>query len=352
MSSPKVTWNEDSTISVKPPRRPKKLTGTRLAAVMGLNRWCTPFKAWCEITRTWKEPFEDTPSTLAGKAIEPLQIAYMREAWLMGDLRDPTDLYGPDYRERTRYDFFDDEVFGGMWDAVLVGEDGLSVTAVLEFKTTKRPQDWAEDVPEYYAAQAALYAYLLGVDQVYMVASFLGEADLERPEAFAPSAANTAVVPFTLEGRYGGREGFEERYVFPALEWWRAHVLTGRSPAYDEGDPRDRAILEDLRTAHVEPDADSDALLEELAGRMRALAQAKAAMAADERRCKEIRALLKDLMGGRGERAELRGHGLVCTLTTGTAYAPDEAAMAADGVWERYAVPREVSRMKVDFEKE
>ena len=36
-----------------------------------------------------------------------------------------------------------------------------------------RDRDWAEDIPEYYALQAALYAHLLGVDSVIMVASFL-----------------------------------------------------------------------------------------------------------------------------------------------------------------------------------
>jgi len=68
--------------------------------------------------------------------------------------------------EEKRYDFFPKEkVFGGMWDSLLVDEKGKPQT-VLEFKTTKRSEDWAEDVPEYYALQAALYAYLLGVDDL------------------------------------------------------------------------------------------------------------------------------------------------------------------------------------------
>ena len=57
------------------PRRSalKKITGTRFAAIMGLNKWTTPFNAWCAITRTYEEPFEDTIYTVAGKTIEPKQ---------------------------------------------------------------------------------------------------------------------------------------------------------------------------------------------------------------------------------------------------------------------------------------
>ena len=34
-----MKWNEDKTITITPPKRPKKITGTRFAAIMGLNKW-------------------------------------------------------------------------------------------------------------------------------------------------------------------------------------------------------------------------------------------------------------------------------------------------------------------------
>ena len=52
-----MKWNDDKTITITPPKRPKKITGTRFAAIMGLNKWTTPFNAWCAITRTYEEPF-------------------------------------------------------------------------------------------------------------------------------------------------------------------------------------------------------------------------------------------------------------------------------------------------------
>ena len=167
-------------IETDPPRKPKKITATRLATILGMNKWSTPFAVWCAVCRVY-EKFESTIYTEAGKAIEPLQIGYMKNTYAMTNLRTPTDIYGEDYFKRTYGDFYPETpVLGGMWDSLLVDENGAA-TAVLEFKTSKRTEDWGEDIPEYYAIQAALYAYLLGVDDVIMVASFLTTKDYEHP---------------------------------------------------------------------------------------------------------------------------------------------------------------------------
>lgn len=251
-----LQWNDDGTVSVDPPKRPKKMTGTRFASVLGLNRWSTPFQMWCEITGAQRMPFEDTIYTVAGKAIEPKQIAYMREAYAMDDLIDPTDVWGPDFFKKTWGNFFSHPVLGGMWDSLLVsGEwdktpEGLAgaTEAVLEFKTTKRAEDWVDGPPEYYALQAALYAWLLDCDDVILVVTILGDGDYEHPEEFVVSAANTTPYPFKISERY---PDFEERYVEPALAWWREHVETGESPAFDER--ADAEYLKEMRNASLNP---------------------------------------------------------------------------------------------------
>ena len=55
-----MEWIDGKKIQITPPKRPKKLTATRFATVLGLNPWSTPFEVWCEVTRTWQRPFEDT----------------------------------------------------------------------------------------------------------------------------------------------------------------------------------------------------------------------------------------------------------------------------------------------------
>ena len=252
-----MEWLEGNKIKVVPPKRPKKLTATRFATVLGLNPWSTPFEVWCEITRTYQKPFEETVYTAAGKTIEPKQAQFMKKSYFMTNIVTPTDIYGEDYFNRTYGDFFKDEpIFGGMWDYLLFDENKKPVT-VLEMKTTKRAEDWAKDIPEYYALQAALYAYLLGVDDVIMVASFLSDKDYKDPSQFVPSAKNTITVPFKVSERYPEFK----KLVKKAEKWWKDHVETGISPAFDE--KADAEILKELRTNTLNPESDIEALLRE-----------------------------------------------------------------------------------------
>lgn len=252
-----MEWLEGNKIKVVPPKKPKKLTATRFATVLGLNPWSTPFEVWCEITRTYQKPFEETIYTAAGKTIEPKQAQFMKKSYFMTNIVTPTDIYGEDYFNRTYGDFFKDEpIFGGMWDYLLFNENKKPVT-VLEMKTTKRAEDWAKDIPEYYALQAALYAYLLGVDDVIMVASFLSDKDYKDPAQFIPSAKNTITVPFKVSERYPEFK----KLVKKAEKWWKDHVETGISPAFDE--KADAEILKELRTNTLNPESDIEALLRE-----------------------------------------------------------------------------------------
>lgn len=253
-----MEWLDGNKIQIIPPKRPKKLTGTRFATILGLNPWSTPFEIWCEVTRTYQKPFEDTIYTIAGKTIEPKQAEYMKQTYFMSNLVTPTDLWGKDYFNKTYGDFFKESpVLGGMWDYLLYGKDGKPTT-VLEMKTSKRVEDWKDDIPEYYALQAALYAYLLGVDEVVMVASFLEPKDYDAPEKFVCSGENTITRPFKVSERY---PDFEKKYVKPALKWWKNFVESGISPAFDER--KDAEILKALRTNNLSPETDMAALVKE-----------------------------------------------------------------------------------------
>lgn len=253
-----MEWLDGNKIQIIPPKRPKKLTGTRFATILGLNPWSTPFEIWCEVTRTYQKPFEDTIYTIAGKTIEPKQAEYMKQTYFMSNLVTPTDIWGKEYFRQTYGDFFrESPVLGGMWDYLLYGKDGKPTT-VLEMKTSKRVEDWKDDIPEYYALQAALYAYLLGVDEVIMVASFLEPKDYGNPEKFVCSGENTITRPFKVSERY---PDFEKKYVKPALKWWKDYVESGISPAFDER--KDAEILKALRTNNLSPETDMAALVKE-----------------------------------------------------------------------------------------
>lgn len=349
-----LTFNDDRTVSLdKVPKRLRKLTGTRFASVLGLNRWNTPFQMWCEVTGAYRKPFEETIYTQAGKAIEPKQIAFMRKHYAMDGIVTPTDEYGPDYFKKTWGDFFGDtEVLGGMWDAIVRNEDG-DVETVIECKTTKRAEDWRDEdgclePPEYYALQAALYAWLLDCDEVVMVVSFLQEDDYDDPEAFKCTTANTATITFSMADRY---PDFEDDQVAKALEWWEEHVLTGVSPAYDERVDAD--YLKAMRTTTVDAGASVAKLLKELKAIRRRLAALDAEGAEDAKREKEIKALLKrralESIGSK-DFVEIAGEGIRCSLARTTKKVPNVDAMKAAGVFDEYSIEEESTRFTVTYE--
>ena len=332
-----VEWLDGNRIQVVPPARPKKLTGTRFAAVMGLNAWTTPFEVWCAVTRTYEKPFEDTIYTVAGKTIEPKQAQYMKEAYMMGNLITPTDVFGENYFQRTWGDFFPDQtVLGGSWDYLLVDKEGKPTT-VLEMKTSKRIEDWVDDIPEYYALQAALYAYLLGVDEVIMVASFLEPKDYDNPEKFVCSGENTITRPFKVSERY---PDFEKKYVKPALKWWKDFVESGISPAFDER--KDAEILKALRTNNLSPETDMAALVKEAEDLKVKLDAHAAEVAEDEKRYKvltdTIKAKAVEQFRDGDTKSVITGNRYMWEVRKSERSSIDKKLMEKDGILEKYTV--------------
>ena len=339
-----MKWLDSKQIQITPPKRTKKVTGTRFATILGLNPWSTPFEAWCAITKTFELPFEDTIYTVAGKTIEPKQAEYMKKSYGM-DLITPTDRYGADYFNKTWGDFFPESPhLGGMWDYLGVDEEG-KVDTVLEMKTTKRIEDWQNDAPEYYALQAALYAYLLGVDNVIMVASFLEEKDYTDPSKFVPNIKNTITVEFKVSERY---PGFAEK-VAQVEQWWADHVDAGISPVFDE--KKDAEILKALRTHNLTPDTDIDALIAEAEGLKTEVDKATAAIADKEKRLKEINDIIKEHAMKQfrpgDKKIEVKGSTYTWAISRSETTTIDKKALEADGLLEKYQTKTEQYRMTV-----
>lgn len=349
-----IKW-VDKHIEVAPPKRPKKITGTRLASIFGLNKWNTPFKAWCEITKTYQEPFEDTKFTIAGKAIEPKQAEYMRTAYAMTDLIKPSDIWGEDYFKKTYGDFFpESKHLGGMWD-YLVGKydrtvKGNEVEMVLEMKTTQRSEDWENDIPEYYAIQAALYAWLLGVNDVVMVCSFLDPKDYENPDAFVVSVENTITVPFKVSERYPNFGNM----VAQAEKWWTDHVETGISPDFDE--KADADILKVLRTNTLNPESDIEALIQEGEALQAEVDAVTATIDKKKKRLEAIKKQVKEHMMGQFKegqtKVEAKGGTYVWVLSRSESTKVDEDRLKADGLYEQYSKTEPSYRMTVSKKKE
>ena len=321
-----------------PPKNPKKITATRLATILGLNTWATPFEAWCAITRTYEAPFEDTIYTKAGKIIEPKVIEYLKNTMFM-DIKSPTDVYGPDYFKQTWGDFFKDTpTFGGMWDAL--GDD-----FIVEIKTTKRAEDWEDGAPIYYKIQAALYAYLLGFDRFYMTVSILQDSDYQNPEAFKPSYQNTKIYEYSVSKEFPNFS----LTLAEARVWWYTYVEQGISPQFDE--KKDAAILKELRKHTITPDDYTVTdLLAEYDSLAADIAEVDATIEPKRQRMKEIEEQLKRYMVDQfrdgDKQVVVNGQATKWTLTRSERTTVNTDALKKAGLYDTYTQTKTTLTLK------
>lgn len=332
MAVKKSNWMKagDSTVAVdRINGKPKKLTGTRLGAVFGLNPWKTPFQAWCEITRVAEPPFEGNKFTEAGQVIEPKLIERCRE-YVSPDVVTPEEFYGTDDPKRkTGYDFFEDKVFGGMWDALYKVGDGIR--GVIECKTSSRPQDWEDGVPEHYAVQGLLYAYLLGLDDVWFIVAFLSPEDYDDPAAFECTEDNTVLYHMTVSDEF--RESTEQ-----ARLWWSEHVFDGaESPVFDE--KKDAEYLDLMRTNQIS-NADGlelvDKRIAELRGQIARIREENSLDALENElkaMTDRLKAMMIEELGPTDKKSVFKGWVLAKSERTSV----NSTRLKEDGIYDKYA---------------
>ena len=356
-----IGWN-GSTISVEPPKKTTKISGTRFAAVLGIDPWKTPFEAWCKCTRTWKTPFAGNKHTDAGEIIEPKVFEFLRTSMGFGDrVVTPEDVYGKDHFNTTRGDFFpNSNIFSGMWDA-LIKDDNGNIDYVVEVKTVQvdgrsgsLEDRWKDgEAPHYQALQASLYAYLLGVDKVMMVAVALEDkkGDYEHPEQVIPSYANGNV--YIDEFRVSERYPNFDMYIEKATAWWNTHVLTGISPEFDE--KKDGEILKALRTNTI--DASNIAELLEKAEQLKT--EIEAVMSTLDDKQKELKAILEQIkkhalsqFRDGDTKVSIKGSRYEWVLSKSETTELDKEALEADGLLGKYTKAKTNYRLSTSEIKE
>jgi predicted phage-related endonuclease len=358
-----VKWN-GSTISVEPPKKPKKITGTHFPTIVGVNPFSTDFEVWCRCTRTYEIPFEGNKYTNAGQIIEPKVFEFLRTSMGFGNrLVTPEDVYGKDHFKKTWGDFYPKlPIFGGMWDA-LINDDKGNIEYVVEIKTVQvdgrsgsLEDRWKDgEAPHYQALQASLYAYLLGVDKVMMVAVALEDkkGDYEHPEQVLPSFANGNVYidEFSVSERYPNFD----MYIEKAKAWWHAYVLTGTSPAFDE--KKDAEILKALRTNSV--DTSNTPITDLLAKAEGLKTEIEDAMSTLEGKQKELKAILEQIkkyalsqFRDGDTKVAIKGSRYEWVLSKSNTTELDKEALAEDGLLEKYTKSKTSYRLTTSEIKE
>lgn len=243
--------NNKNIILSEPPKQKLRITGHRIASVLGLNQYQSEFGAWCEITKLVKLPFEDNKYTLFGKAVEPKLIDLVRKKF--PNVMSIEEYYGVNIDRYKWNNFVDDSnVFGGIIDAVSTKEDLKTLTMIVECKSSSKPNLWKNNtVPIDYLLQGCLYSYLKGLDRVLFICCFPQDLDYNHPEQFEPDETNTIMVvkkikDVMIQMPSGEMITFQQAIDY-CEEWWKKYVETGVSPEFDE--VKDKEYLDIIRTS-------------------------------------------------------------------------------------------------------
>lgn len=157
----------------------RKISGTSFAGIVGMSPWDTRFTAMCKFLGLCDEDISSKPAVVAGKVLEEVIVEHCRHLGVIP----ASEVFEPRTGSHDEWPSdFDDPDFVGHLDGMMA--DG---SAVVEVKTTGRPEDWADGVPMHYWLQASLYAHFMGVDKIVFLVGILTDEDRRNPLNWDPA---------------------------------------------------------------------------------------------------------------------------------------------------------------------
>lgn len=199
--------------------RDKGIGGSDVAAIVGLSRYESAYSLWAKKTKQVTELQSDTQPMYWGRKLEPVLLDEFEDRHPEGLLiRDPGTWAHVDYK----------------WQ--LANPDGLFLTpdgelAIVEIKTARFKDDWADGVPAYYRTQVQWYLQTFGLTKAYVAVLFGGQEYEE----------------FCIEANE-----FEQKLNFERAELFWNYVCEVEPPDWDGSS----ATLEAVKKMHptIDPD--------------------------------------------------------------------------------------------------
>lgn len=231
---PRCEYSVEGSVVVTDGSVANKVTGTLVAAILGLSPWTTPFQAACSLLGLAREDISDKPAVKTGQVLEKRIIEYAGERYPEYGLFIPAeDVYGKREGDHDLWaSDFDDDVFGGHVDGIVMDDEGNDY--ILEIKTSANLDSWSDGVPEYYYWQVALYnRYLCNRDTAYVVLGIVDENTYKDPRLWVPSDESVGLFRLDID-----RAEVEEKLDY-IRRWYSTYILNGTTPEYDPSNPKD-----------------------------------------------------------------------------------------------------------------
>ncbi len=232
----------------------KKITGTRFASILKLNKYASPVKTWATIVNIYKESIDPTLAKV-GNAIEPKIRDYVQSVLGCKYLcHNPFEVKWDAFKE--------DQYFGGIPDGEPVDSNGkidYSKFPMLEVKTSsidafvykkvnnvlqmqkddngyplvkqtnQKKDSWFTNgeicIPDEYKYQLALYMYLRNITKGMFAVAFLTGEDYVHPENYKVNDRHVYLVEMNLTNRTK-----LEQQIEYARNWYKEFVEKGISP--------------------------------------------------------------------------------------------------------------------------
>lgn len=206
----------------------KKITGTRLATILGLNKFSSPFSAWTEMVGLYKPKYDDKYLRVGNVLEKPI-------------IRAIEDMYDFNIRTFDKYEikfdnFKSNPIFGGLVDGI-----DYERKTLIEIKTTqeKNMRYWKKEVPIEYWYQAQLYAYLANMNEILFGVCFVKEEDYINPEKINIDEREIRIYPVE---KANIKVEMQE-----AINWYKNHILTYSSPEFNAESEKDMHIVEEIK---------------------------------------------------------------------------------------------------------
>jgi len=140
--------------------RATRLSGSRMAAVLGLSPWESPYSTWCEMAGL-VQPDEQTKEQSRGHYLEPAVAAWFAD-------QHPELMVA----EAGTYVHADRPQHLANPDRLLTTPGSSTTAALLEIKTDADGSGWGEpgtdQIPVYYRTQVQWYLDVLGLQRAYI----------------------------------------------------------------------------------------------------------------------------------------------------------------------------------------
>ncbi len=208
----------------------KKIGGSSVGDVLETDDFKSQFAAFARMS--WIGlPILDRKYVDAGIDIEPMVVdAIEQKLKLKVQTYDPVEY---------NFDYFagKDDVIGGLPDGFIEDEK-----IIIEIKTTgeKNYDNWNKyGVPIAYLKQAQLYSYLMGVEDFWIVATFLKEEDYLDAKSFPINQRKIKNY------KYKTNKAQIQDDIQTIKDWYFKYTASGISPKYNEF--KDGDLIEYLR---------------------------------------------------------------------------------------------------------